>query len=79
MGSWWSKTEAGLSPSDTERLIGETGFAKSHVTMLHLRFRELDRGDKGYLEREDLLRLTQVVNPKCICHCVHRHQPKVSP
>ena len=60
MGSRWSKTEAGLSPSDTERLMGETGFAKSHVTMLHLRFRELDRGDKGYLEREDLLRLTQV-------------------
>ena len=60
MGSRWSKTEAGLSPSDTERLMEETGFAKSHVTMLHLRFRELDRGDKGYLEREDLLRLTQV-------------------
>ena len=60
MGSRWSKSEAGLSPPDLEQLMGETGFAESHVKTLHLRFRELDRGDKGYLEREDLLRLTQV-------------------
>ena len=30
---------------------------------MHVIFRELDRGGKGHLEREDLLRLTQVGRP----------------
>ena len=40
MGSRGSKGEEALPPLELERLMGETGFAKRHVTMLHMRFRE---------------------------------------
>ena len=41
MGNRRSKAEEALPPLQLERLMGETGFAKKHVTMLHFRFRDM--------------------------------------
>ena len=40
MGNRWSKAEEALPPSALEQLTEETGFAKRHVTMLYMRFRD---------------------------------------
>ena len=40
MGSRGSKGEEALPPLDLERLMRDTGFAKKHVTMLYMRFRD---------------------------------------
>jgi Ca2+-binding EF-hand superfamily protein len=50
-----------LTTLDLDHLKAETGFTTRHLRRLFMRFRHLDRGNRGYLEKEDLmLRLNEV-------------------
>ncbi|MFH4976585.1 hypothetical protein AB6A40_003294 [Gnathostoma spinigerum] len=53
-----------LSPSEMADLIRTTGFHKSQIKRLYNRFASLDREGKGYLDRDDLLRVPELsLNP----------------
>jgi Ca2+-binding EF-hand superfamily protein len=38
----------------------ETGYSKSSIRRLENRFKSLDKGDKGYLEKRDLMSISEV-------------------
>ena len=38
----------------------ETGFTKSSISRLESRFKSLDRDNKGYLEKKDLMCISEV-------------------
>ena len=58
MGGFWSKDD--LSADFVQELMDETGFNQKQIHRLYIRFRHLDKDKKGYLTKEDLLRLPQV-------------------
>ena len=60
MGGFWSKDD--LSADFVQELMDETGFNQKQIHRLYIRFRHLDKDKKGYLTKEDLLRLPQVNN-----------------
>lgn len=39
----------------------ETGFTKSSIKRLESRFKSLDKGHKGYLEKRDLMTVPEVM------------------
>jgi len=62
MGGFWSKDD--LSADFVQELMDETGFNQKQIHRLYIRFRHLDKDKKGYLTKEDLLRLPQMnMNP----------------
>ena len=70
MGGFWSKDD--LSADFVQELMDETGFNQKQIHRLYIRFRHLDKDKKGYLTKEDLLRLPQVntiifykIAPRC--------------
>jgi len=64
MGGHVSKLEEELTELELERLKVETGFDTRQVRRLFLRFKHLDRSNKGYLEKPDLLVLKEIhMNP----------------
>ncbi|CEF62492.1 EF-hand domain and EF-hand domain pair-containing protein [Strongyloides ratti] len=54
-----------LLQEDEIRLIAEeTGFSRNQIVRLYSRFLSLDRQSRGYLDREDLLRIPELaINP----------------
>jgi hypothetical protein len=38
----------------------ETGYSKSSIRRLENRFKSLDKGDKGFLEKRDLMSISEV-------------------
>jgi calcineurin B family protein 1 len=53
-----------LQPEDIERIENETGFTASQIDRLYSRFTSLDKEEKGYLSREDFLRIPELaINP----------------
>ena len=53
-----------LSDDFVNDLMQETGFNRSQIHKLYIRFQHLDKDKKGYLVREDLINVPQVaINP----------------
>merc|ERR1712151_1014599 len=53
-----------LQPEEIEAITEETGFTKQQIERLYSRFSSLDKQDKGYLSREDFLRIPELaINP----------------
>jgi len=50
-----STLEEELTEVELEHLKAETGFETRQVRRLFMRFKHLDRSNKGYLEKSDLL------------------------
>ena len=49
-----------LSDDFVNDLMQETGFNRSQIHKLYIRFQHLDKDKKGYLVREDLINVPQV-------------------
>jgi len=45
----------------------ETGFTKSSIRRLQSRFKSLDKGSKGYLEKRDLVSIPEVCLADILC------------
>merc|ERR1711936_719694 len=53
-----------MEPAEIRALEEETGFSPGQIDRLHTRFRKLDVGNNGYLQRQDLLRIPELaINP----------------
>lgn len=53
-----------LEPAEIRAIQDETGFTPGQIDRLHTRFRKLDVGNNGYLQRQDLLRIPELaINP----------------
>ena len=53
-----------LQQEDIEAIQEETGFNNTQIDRLYSRFSNLDKQDKGYLSREDFLRIPELaINP----------------
>ncbi|XP_023323519.1 calcineurin B homologous protein 1-like [Eurytemora carolleeae] len=53
-----------LQPEDILSIQKETGFTSSQIDRLYTRFSSLDKQDKGFLSREDFLRIPELaINP----------------
>jgi calcineurin B family protein 1 len=53
-----------LQPEEIKAIEDDTGFTLGQISRLHCRFTKLDQEGKGYLEREDLLAITELaINP----------------
>lgn len=51
-----------LTAEDYEQIEGETGFQKDEVRRLYSRFAHLDKGSKGFLERQDLMLIPELAS-----------------
>ena len=49
-----------LQQEDIEAIQEETGFNNTQIDRLYNRFSNLDKQDKGYLSREDFLRIPEL-------------------
>jgi len=59
-----TKSSLMLQPEEIGEIQKETGFSKSQIVRLYSRFTSLDRGNNGYLSREDFLRIPELaINP----------------
>merc|ERR1712244_86567 len=59
-----SRSSLQLQPEDIEAIQDETGFNNNQIDRLYSRFSSLDKQDKGYLSREDFLRIPELaINP----------------
>lgn len=59
-----NQSSVSLQPEDIEKIGNETGFTASQVDRLYSRFTSLDKEEKGYLSREDFLRIPELaINP----------------
>merc|ERR1712176_167218 len=59
-----SRSSLQLQPEDIEAIQEETGFNNNQIDRLYSRFSSLDKQDKGYLSREDFLRIPELaINP----------------
>uniref|UniRef100_A0AC35TRY6 Ca2+/calmodulin-dependent protein phosphatase calcineurin subunit b n=1 Tax=Rhabditophanes sp. KR3021 TaxID=114890 RepID=A0AC35TRY6_9BILA len=59
-----SNGSAKLPPAEIKNIMAETGFTKNQVTRLYLRFRSLDCRGEGLLQRDDFLKIPElVINP----------------
>merc|ERR1711934_618658 len=53
-----------MEPAEIRAIEEETGFTPGQIDRLHTRFRKLDVGNNGYLQRQDLLRIPELaINP----------------
>jgi|UniRef100_A0AC35F1V8 calcineurin B family protein 1 len=53
-----------LQKEEIEEISKETGFSKNQIVRLYSRFLSLDKQGRGYLDREDLLRIPELaINP----------------
>uniref|UniRef100_A0AC35TKB3 Calcineurin B-like protein 1 n=1 Tax=Rhabditophanes sp. KR3021 TaxID=114890 RepID=A0AC35TKB3_9BILA len=53
-----------LQDDEIKLIAEETGFAKNQIVRLYSRFLSLDRHSRGYLDREDFLRIPELaINP----------------
>merc|ERR1711934_355010 len=53
-----------MEPAEIWAIEEETGFTPGQIDRLHTRFRKLDVGNNGYLQRQDLLRIPELaINP----------------
>merc|ERR1712131_312836 len=56
-----------LDKEESKEIAKNTGFTNSQVNNLYKRFNELDKQDKGYLSREDILLIPEFnLNPLAI-------------
>merc|ERR1712013_167389 len=59
-----SRSSLQLQPEEIEAITEETGFTKQQIERLYSRFSSLDKQDKGFLSREDFLRIPELaINP----------------
>lgn len=58
MGSFLTKDD--LSEAFVADLMQETGFNKTQIHRLYIRFQHLDKDKKGYLVKDDLMNVPQV-------------------
>ena len=59
-----SRSSFQLQPEVIEAIQEETGFNNNQIDRLYSRFSSLDKQDKGYLSREDFLRIPELaINP----------------
>jgi len=59
-----NQSSVSLQPEDIEKIGSETGFTASQIDRLYSRFTSLDKEQKGYLSREDFLRIPELaINP----------------
>merc|ERR1711950_61430 len=59
-----SRSSLQLQPEDIEAIQEETGFNNNQIDRLYSRFSSLDKQDKGFLSREDFLRIPELaINP----------------
>merc|ERR1712227_756839 len=59
-----SRSSLQLQAEDIEAIQEETGFNNNQIDRLYSRFSSLDKQDKGYLSREDFLRIPELaINP----------------
>merc|ERR1711970_160017 len=59
-----SRSSLQLQPEDITAIQTETGFNQNQIERLYSRFSSLDKQDKGYLSREDFLRIPELaINP----------------
>jgi len=59
-----SRSSLQLQPEDITAIQEETGFNQNQIERLYSRFSSLDKQDKGYLSREDFLRIPELaINP----------------
>ena len=49
-----------LTPEFVNGLMKDTGFNKSQISRLYIRFQHLDKEKKGFLTKEDLVKIPQV-------------------
>ncbi|KAE9551063.1 hypothetical protein FO519_005730 [Halicephalobus sp. NKZ332] len=53
-----------LQKEEISEIADETGFSKNQIVRLYSRFLSLDKQGRGYLDREDLLRIPELaINP----------------
>uniref|UniRef100_A0A914CLX3 EF-hand domain-containing protein n=1 Tax=Acrobeloides nanus TaxID=290746 RepID=A0A914CLX3_9BILA len=53
-----------LQDEEIQEIAAETGFSKNQIVRLYSRFLSLDRQGRGYLDREDFLRIPELaINP----------------
>jgi len=59
-----SRSSLQLQNDDIKTIQAETGFTPSQIERLYCRFSSLDKENKGYLSREDFLRIPELaINP----------------
>lgn len=59
-----STTSLMLQEEEITEIVGETGFSRNQIVRLYSRFLSLDRQGRGYLDREDFLRIPELaINP----------------
>merc|ERR1712243_57020 len=59
-----SKSSLQLQAEDITAIQNETGFNQNQIERLYSRFSSLDKQDKGFLSREDFLRIPELaINP----------------
>jgi len=59
-----SRSSLSLTPDDIAEISQETGFTSSQIERLWSRFTSLDKQQKGFLTREDFLRIPELaINP----------------
>jgi len=59
-----SRSSLSLTPDDIAEISQETGFTSSQIERLWSRFTSLDKQQKGFLSREDFLRIPELaINP----------------
>jgi len=59
-----SSCSQALQDEDLERIESETGFTANQIDRLYSRFSRLDKEGKGFLSREDFLRIPELaINP----------------
>ncbi|KAI1720741.1 EF-hand domain pair domain-containing protein [Ditylenchus destructor] len=59
-----STTSLMLQEDEISQIVTETGFSRNQIVRLYSRFLSLDRQGRGYLDREDFLRIPELaINP----------------
>merc|ERR1712088_346347 len=59
-----SRSTLQLQQEEIEEITAETGFTKQQIERLYARFSSLDKQSRGYLTREDFLRIPELaINP----------------
>ncbi|MEN2497292.1 MAG: Ca2+-binding actin-bundling protein (actinin), alpha chain (EF-Hand protein superfamily) [Marteilia pararefringens] len=61
-----STSHQDLLHDEAQALCDETGFSISQINKFYYRFSNLDSGSKGYLSKEDLMKIPELfINPLC--------------
>jgi Ca2+-binding EF-hand superfamily protein len=55
-------SKSGLTPEELSQLKVDTDLSKSNLRKLYSRFQHLDRGNKGYLDKSDLMTIPEVTS-----------------